>query len=248
MAKTTFVDVFLRIRNSKIFNASVVSVIIASALYAGVTSYNIPDDYQSILNVFDYGITIFFVIEIIIRLISEKSLLHFFKSGWNIFDFVIVMVSLVPVAGAETVFVARLLRIVRVLRVITVVPEFRRIIESIVKTIPRVGFVILLMFMFFYIWGAIGTLFFDHIDPSRWGNIGSSMLVLLQMATYDDWAAVMRDVVEVYPYAWIYFVSFLIINAFVLMNMVIGIIVDVMSEEAKKDFITEDSSEEDPLH
>ena len=94
----------------------------------------------------------------------------------------------------------------------------------------------------------IGTLFFDHIDPSRWGNIGSSMLVLLQMATYDDWAAVMMDVVEVYPYAWIYFVSFLIINAFVLMNMVIGIIVDVMSEEAKKDFITEDSSEEDPLH
>ena len=107
MAKTTFVDVFLRIRNSNIFNASVVSVIIASALYAGVTSYNIPDDYQFILNVFDYGITIFFVIEIIIRLISEKSLLHFFKSGWNIFDFVIVMVSLVPVAGAETDFVAR---------------------------------------------------------------------------------------------------------------------------------------------
>ena len=90
MAKTTFVDVFLRIRNSNIFNASVVSVIIASALYAGVTSYNIPDDYQFILNVFDYGITIFFVIEIIIRLISEKSLLNFFKSGWNIFDFVII--------------------------------------------------------------------------------------------------------------------------------------------------------------
>ena len=121
---------------------------------------------------------------------------------------------------------------------ITIVPEFRRIIDGLIKTIPRAGYIILLMSIFFYIWAAIGSLLFDDIDPSRWGNIGSAMLVLLQMITYDDWAAVMRDVLEVYPFAWIYFVSFLILNAFILFNMIIGIIVDVMAREAQAEHTT----------
>ena len=118
-------------------------------------------------------------------------------------------------------------------------PEFRRIIDGLIKTIPRAGYIILLMSIFFYIWAAIGSLLFDDIDPSRWGNIGSAMLVLLQMITYDDWAAVMRDVLEVYPFAWIYFVSFLILNAFILFNMIIGIIVDVMAKEAQAEHATQ---------
>lgn len=235
----SFVDFFLKIRNSKAFNTIVISVILASAFYAGVTTYDLPDTYEAALSFFDYSITVFFVIEILIRLMSEKRLVDFFKSGWNIFDFIIVTVSLIPVGGAETVFVARLLRIVRILRVITIVPEFRRIIDGLIKTIPRAGFIILLMSIFFYIWAAIGSLMFDEIDPSRWGNIGSAMLVLLQMITYDDWAAVMRDVLEVYPWAWIYFVSFLILNAFILFNMVIGIIVDVMAREAQAEHMAE---------
>ena len=97
---------------------------------------------------------------------------QFISDPWNDFDFVIVTVSLIPVGGAETVFVARLLRIVRILRVITIVPEFRRIIDGLIKTIPRAGYIILLMSIFFYIWAAIGSLLFDDIDPSRWGNIG----------------------------------------------------------------------------
>ena len=235
----SFVDFFLKIRNSKAFNTIVISVILASAFYAGVTTYDLPDTYEAALSFFDYSITVFFVIEILIRLMSEKRLVDFFKSGWNVFDFIIVTVSLIPVGGAETVFVARLLRIVRILRVITIVPEFRRIIDGLIKTIPRAGFIILLMSIFFYIWAAIGSLMFDEIDPSRWGNIGSAMLVLLQMITYDDWAAVMRDVLEVYPWAWIYFVSFLILNAFILFNMVIGIIVDVMAREAQAEHMAE---------
>ena len=228
-----FVDFFLKIRNSSIFNAIVIAVILASAFYSGVPTYDLPDDYEATLNFLDYGITIFFLVEILIRLMSEKPFYNFFKSGWNVFDFTIVAISLIPVGGAETVFVARLLRIVRILRVITIVPEFRRIIDGLVKTIPRVGFVVLLMFIFFYIWATIGSMLFNDIDPSRWGNVGSDMLVLLHLITYDDWAAVMGDVLEVYPYMWIYFVSFLILNGFILFNMVIGIIVDVMSREAQ---------------
>ena len=216
-----------------------ISVIIASALFAGVSSYNenIPADYAFLLQVFDYSITVFFTIEILIRIFAERSLVNFFKDGWNVFDFLIVSISLIPIGGAESVFVVRLLRIVRILRIITVVPAFRHIIDSLVKTIPRVGFIALLMFIFIYIWGALGTLFFDEIDPEHWGNIGVAMLTLVQVATYDDWGAIMWELIVVYPIAWIYFVSFIIVNAVVLLNMVIGVIVDVMTKESRDGFM-----------
>ena len=239
MAGTKIVNAFLKIRNSKFFNTLVISVIIASALYAGVSSYNenIPADYAFLLQVFDYSITVFFTVEILIRIFAERSLVNFFKDGWNVFDFLIVSVSLIPIGGAESVFVVRLLRIVRILRIITVVPAFRHIIDSLVKTIPRVGFIALLMFIFIYIWGALGTLFFDEIDPEHWGNIGVAMLTLVQVATYDDWGAIMWELIVVYPIAWIYFVSFIIVNAVVLLNMVIGVIVDVMTKESRDGFM-----------
>jgi voltage-gated sodium channel len=208
-------------------------------LFAGVSSYNenIPADYAFLLQVFDYSITVFFTVEILIRIFAERSLVNFFKDGWNVFDFLIVSISLIPIGGAESVFVVRLLRIVRILRIITVVPAFRHIIDSLVKTIPRVGFIALLMFIFIYIWGALGTLFFDEVDPEHWGNIGVAMLTLVQVATYDDWGAIMWELIVVYPIAWIYFVSFIIVNAVVLLNMVIGVIVDVMTKESRDGFM-----------
>ncbi len=242
MVDNRFVNQFLLVRNSRFFNTLVISVIIASALYAGVASYDIPPRYIYLLEFFDYGITLFFTVEIIIRIIAERSLIKFFKDGWNVFDFLIVAVSLIPVGGAESVFVARLLRIVRILRIITVIPAFRHIIEALIKTVPRVGFIALLMFMFIYVWGAIGALLFEEADPEHWENIGVAMLTLVQVATYDDWAAVMGNVIEVYPMAWLYFVSFIIINAVVLLNMVIGVIVDVMTTEAKDNFLPDDNN------
>ena len=226
---------FLIIRNSKVFKALVISVIFASALYAGVTSYDIPSQYSRLLTAFDYGITIFFTIEIIIRMLAEKSYFKFFKDGWNVFDFLILSISLIPVLGSETVFVARLLRIVRILRIITVVPAFRHIIDALIRTIPRVGFIALLMFIFIYIWAAIGTLLFETADPGRWENIGVAMLTLVQVATYDDWATIMYEVIDDYPLAWFYFVTFIVVNAVILLNMVIGVIVDVMTRETKEE-------------
>ena len=224
-----FVNFFLKIRNSKLFNGIVLTVILASAVYAGVSSYDLSPEYTIYLELFDYAITLFFLMEIIIRMISERSLVKFFSDGWNIFDFLIVTISLVPITNVESIFVARLLRVIRVLRIITVVPAFRHIIDSLVLTIPRVGFIALLMFIFMYVWGAIGTMFFGPIDPENWGNIGLALITLVQISTYDDWAAIMGNVIEVYPYAWIFFVSFIIINAVILLNMVIGVIVDVMT-------------------
>jgi len=240
MEGSKFVDQFLKIRNSKFFNTLVISVIIASALYAGVASYDIPSQYAYLLGIFDYTITIFFTIEILIRIIAERSLIKFFKGGWNVFDFLIVTISLIPVGGAESVFVARLLRIVRVLRIVTVIPAFRHIIEALIKTIPRVGFIALLMFIFIYIWAAVGTLFFEEADPDHWADIGVAMLTLVQVATYDDWAMILGLVIEDHPLAWFYFVTFIIVNAVVLLNMVIGVIVDVMTSETRDNFIPDE--------
>ncbi len=240
----SFVEFFLSIRNSRFFSGIVIAVIVASAVYAGVSSYDISPKYSAYLDLFDYAITLFFVIEILIRMISERSFVKFFKDGWNIFDFLIVTISLIPINNVESVFVARLLRIIRVLRIITVVPAFRHIIDSLVKSIPRVGFIALLMFIFMYVWGAIGTMFFGTVDPENWGNIGLALITLVQVATYDDWAAIMGNVIEVYPYAWIFFVSFIIINAVILLNMVIGVIVDVMIGGTGIDGLTR-SEEED---
>jgi voltage-gated sodium channel len=231
-ALNNFLDTFITIRNSRVFNVIVVTVILASAVYAGMSTYDLPSEYESVLDILDYSITVFFLIEILIRLLAERPFYHFFKSGWNIFDFIIISVSLIPMGGTETVFVARLLRLIRILRIITIIPDFKRIIDNLLETLPKVGYIILLMFIFFYIWATLGSILFSHIDPSRWGDVGKAMLVLLQMLTYDDWAAIMHEVMAVYPLAWIYFVSFLILNAFILFNMVIGIIVDVMMRQS----------------
>ena len=239
-----FIEFFLSIRNSKVFTGIVIAVIVASALYAGVSSYDISPEYTVYLDLFNYGITIFFVIEIIIRMISERSLAKFFSDGWNIFDFLIVTISLVPISNVESVFVARLLRVIRVLRIITVVPAFRHILDSLVKTIPRVGFIALLMFIFMYVWGAIGTMFFGPIDPAHWGNIGLALITLVQIATYDDWANIMGNITPIYPFAWMFFISFIMVNAVVLLNMVIGVIVDVMMTEQISSSLEQDSSEE----
>ena len=228
-------DYFLQIRNSRIFNIFAVSVIIMAALHAGAITYDLPGELESYLVFFDYAITIIFLIEILIRLLAEKSVLDFCKDGWNVFDFLIVTISLIPMDGNETILVARLLRIVRILRIITIMPQLKIIIDNLFKTLPKVGYVCLLMFVFFYIWAAIGSILFHHIDPERWGNIGTAMLLLLQMLTFDDWGAIMRDVVNVYPFAWTYFVSFLILNAFILFNMIVGIIVEAMSRHQEKD-------------
>ena len=241
---SSLVEFFLKIRNSNIFSGIVIAVIVASAIYAGVSSYDIPPEYTFYLDLFNYAITLFFLIEIIIRMISERSLIKFFSDGWNIFDFLIVTISLVPINNVESVFVARLLRIIRVLRIITVVPAFRHIIDSLIKTIPRVGFIALLMFIFMYVWGAIGTMFFGKVDPENWGNIGLALITLVQISTYDDWANIMGQVIDVYPYAWIFFVSFIIINAVILLNMVIGVIVDVMiSQTGINDALQQDKDD-----
>ena len=182
------------------------------------------------LSYLDYFITIFFVIEIIIRIFAEKRFIDFFRSSWNLFDFIIVAVSLIPIESIDAVLLARLVRVFRLLRIVSFVPQFRVLIESFLTAVPRVGYIILFMFVEFYIFAAIGSILFADISPIHWGNVGLSMLTLFQTATLEGWPDLMYQSLEVQRYSWIFFVVFIMLNALVFMNMIIGVIIDVIIE------------------
>lgn len=222
-----------RLRSNKFFETVVIAIIVLSALMIGARTYDEVSSFEQWLMYLDVAVTVFFLVELLIRMAAERNLLNFFKKGWNVFDFLIVTASLIPMDESEMVLLARLLRIFRVLRLVSMIPELRLLLVALVKSIPRMGYVVLLMFIIFYIYGAIGSFLFHNVNEDLWGNIALAMLTLFQVATFESWAtAVLYPVMEVYPYAWIYFLTFIFLNAFVFLNMMIGIVLDVMQKES----------------
>ncbi|MDX5435038.1 MAG: ion transporter [Halomonas sp.] len=230
----TWRERFERLRANKIFELTVIAIIVLSALLIGAKTYEEEvSPFQEWLLLLDVGVTVFFLVEILIRMAAEKRLRDFFRRGWNIFDFLIVTASLIPMEDSEMVLLARLLRIFRVLRLVSMIPELRMLIAALFKSIPRMGYVALLMFIIFYIYAAIGSFLFSDVDERLWGNISLAMLTLFQVATFESWAtAVLYPTMEHYPYAWIFFLTFIFLNAFIFLNMMIGIVLDVMQKES----------------
>ncbi len=227
-------DRFERLRTNKAFELTVITIIVVSALLIGAKTYEEEvSRFQEVMLWLDVAVTVFFLVEILIRMAAEKRLRDFFRKGWNIFDFIIVTASLIPMDDSEMVLLERLLRIFRVLRLVSMIPELRLLIAALFKSIPRMGYVALLMFIIFYIYGAIGSFLFASVDEQLWGNISLAMLTLFQVATFESWAtAVLYPTMEHYPYAWIYFLTFIFLNAFIFLNMMIGIVLDVMQKES----------------
>ncbi|MFQ3787793.1 ion transporter [Halomonas sp. A29] len=229
----TWRDRFERLRANKFFELTVIAIIVLSALLIGARTYEEVSRFQQWLRVLDVAVTVFFLVEILIRMAAERRLLDFFKKGWNVFDFLIVTASLIPMDDSEMVLLARLLRIFRVLRLVSMIPELRMLMAALFKSIPRMGYVALLMFIIFYIYAAIGSFLFNDVDERLWGNISLAMLTLFQVATFESWAtAVLYPTMEHYPYAWIFFLTFIFLNAFIFLNMMIGIVLDVMQKES----------------
>ncbi len=223
-----------RLRENKIFETFVILVIIISALVIGVKTYAISPTAHKVLTVLDIAVTAIFLFEIIIRMMSERNLFRFFSKAWNVFDFIIVVASIIPVENGEAAMLGRLLRIFRVLRLISIVPELRVLLAAFVTAIPRMGYVSLLMFIFFYIYAAMGSIFFANINPVLWDNITISMLTLFRIATFEDWTDVMYETMEVYPFSWLYYLTFIFIVAFVFLNMMIGIVLETLQKEHQK--------------
>lgn len=245
----TWRDRFERLRAHKAFELTVITIIVVSALLIGAKTYEETSRFQQALLVMDVAVTVFFLVEILIRMAAEKRLRDFFQRGWNVFDFLIVTASLVPLDDSEMVLLARLLRIFRVLRLVSMIPELRMLIAALFKSIPRMGYVALLMFIIFYIYGAIGSFLFASVDEQLWGNISLAMLTLFQVATFESWAtAVLYPTMEHYPYAWIYFLTFIFLNAFIFLNMMIGIVLDVMQKESVQIELESGTGEAAELH
>ncbi len=241
----SFQDKLELLRHKRLFEIVVVSVILFSALVSGLKTYEIPSQILRMMDWLDYAITLFFVLEISVRFLAESNKRDFFKSGWNVFDTIIVSVSLIPVSDSELVYIARLIRIFRVLRMVSVIPELRHLLNSLLKALPQLGYVALMMFIIVYIFAAIGSTLFASVNEFLWGDIAVSMLTLFRVMTFEDWTDVMYETMAVYPLSWVYYLIFIFLNTFAFLNMLIGIVVNVMEqeraeerEEAHKDDMT----------
>lgn len=219
-----------KVDNSKIFQGLVIGVILLSALMIGANTHNLSENAVAVLSILDIAVTVFFAFEIVIRFLACSDKKSFFKSGWNIFDTVIVIGSLIPTGGSG-VLLARLLRVFRVLRLVSMVPELRLLINALIKAIPRMGYIALLMFVIFYIYAAIGSMLFESINEVLWGDVSISMLTLFRVATFEDWTDVMYETMAVHPISWIYYLSFIFLTAFIFLNMMVGTVLEVMGQE-----------------
>ena len=224
---------FFKLQQSSIFQFLVIFIIILNAITLGINTYEINNFIKKIIELLDYAITIFFVIEILIRYIGEPKKINFFKNGWNVFDSLIVLISLIPIPNSSSYLLLRLLRIFRVLRIISVVPELKKIIEALIDSIKRVFYVSLLLFIILYVYATIGSILFSEDMPSRWSDVGIALITLFQVLTLSSWEQVMLPLQEIYWWAWLYFFSFIIICAITMLNLLIAVLVDVVINQKK---------------
>ena len=234
------------LHDNKLFQVTVIVIIVLSALVIGANTYDVSDTGKRVLKVLDLSVTVFFLIEILIRISASKGLKNFFRGGWNVFDFIIVTMSLIPIEGSQMVILGRLLRVLRVLRLISFIPELRILLNALVKAIPRMAYVAVFLFVIFYIYGAFGSFLFEGINPQLWGDISISMLTLFRVVTFEDWTDVMYETMAVYPLSWIYYLTFIFFAAFVFLNMMIGIVVDLIQREHAS-YNLEHEEEEDSI-
>ncbi len=218
------------------FHNFVIVVILVNGVVLGIeTVKGLDPTTMEVLHMIDKLCLSIFVIELLMKLLVY--LLSFFKQGWNIFDFVIVGVALIPATGQLSIL--RAFRIFRVLRLITTVDSIRRVVAGMLIAIPGVGSVGGLLLIFFYIGAVISTTLFGEQFPQWFGHLGSSMYSLFQIMTLESWSmGIVRPVMDVYPYAWLFFIPFIMVTTFMVLNLFIGIIVDALATVKEQDQAT----------
>lgn len=217
---------------SSLFQNAITVVIVVNAIVLGLeTSTTVMDAMGGLLKALDKIALAIFVVELLMKLAVYR--LRFFTSAWNVFDFVIVSVTLIP--ANEGVSVLRALRILRALRLVSAVPSMRKVVQALLRAIPGMGSVVMLLSLVFYIAAVMATKLFGEAFPDWFGTLGESTYSLFQIMTLESWSmGIVRPVMEVYPYAWVFFVVFILLTTFAVLNLFIAIIVDAMSEEQKE--------------
>jgi len=206
----------------------IVAVILVNAVILGMeTSKELMQSHGFWLVLADKICLGIFIIELSCKILAFRSL--FWRNGWNLFDFAVVAIALVPGTGVWAVL--RSLRVLRVLRLLTVVPQLRKVVAAFLHSIPGLTGVMAVMAIFFFTAGVLATKLFGDAFPDWFGSLGASLYSLFQIMTLESWSmGIVRPVMEVYPWAWAFFVPFIIIATFTILNLFIGIIVSTMTE------------------
>jgi voltage-gated sodium channel len=220
-----------RIADSAWFQGTIITAILLNALVIGLETYDsIADAHGTLLHTLNDVFLGVFTVEVAIRIAAYgRRPLDFFRSGWNVFDFVVVALAYLPWIR-ESVTLLRLARILRVARLLSVIPGLRIVILGIARSLAPIGSMAALTFFVVYIYGVLGWLLYADHDPERFGNIGRALLTLFQILTLEGWNEVLDKQMELSSWAWVYFVSFVLIGTFVVLNVVIAIIVNSMDE------------------
>jgi len=220
-------DLLKRLVESDAFQHFVIAVIVINAITLGLeTSPAATAAAGGLLHFLDRAALMVFVTELAIKLIVYRH--NFFRSGWNVFDFIIVGITVVPVG--ENVSVLRALRILRALRLVSVVPSMRKVVGALLRAVPGMMSVLTLLLLVFYISAVMSTKLFGASFPDWFGSLGASFFTLFQVMTLESWSmGIVRPVMELHPYTWLFFITFILLTTFAVLNLFIAIVVDAMS-------------------
>lgn len=233
---------------SKLFQNFIITLIIINGITMGLeTSKTVMNSVGTFINIFDKFVITIFTIEVALRIYAHR--LSFFKDPWSLFDFFIVAISLMPTSGGFAVL--RILRVLRLFRLITVVPQMRKIVAALISVIPGMLSIVGLMTLIFYVFAIMATNLYSDSFPHWFGTLGESFYTLFQVMTLESWSmGIVRPIMEVHPLAWTFFVPFIFVATFVMINLVIAIIVDAMAilkEEEEKEIVEEVQLSENEL-
>ena len=242
----SFFKIAQNITTSRTFNVFIFSLITFSALLTGIETYpDIASKYHDLIVLLDRLIITCFVIEIGLKIIAkEKKPWLFFSDPWNLFDFIIVAVCLIPSDDTHYFAVFRVLRVLRILRMITFLPKLRLLIGALLKSVPSMGYVVMLIAILFYVYAIVGVFIFGATDPLHFGDLHHTMVTLFKVLTLEGWTDIMNthilgpaseghlQIVSFWPF--LYFASFILIGAMIIMNLFIGVIMNSMEESQKE--------------
>jgi len=202
-----------------------VAIVVNAVTLGLATSRTVMDLHGETLKIFDHVLIAFFVIEMALKITAYG--IGFFRSPWNVFDLLIVSISVIP--AGENLTVLRGLRVIRALRILSVVPQMRGVIKALLDALPGMGAVILLLMIVYYVFGVMATLLYGDTFPQWFGTLGESLYSLFQIMTLESWSmGIVRPVMEEHPNAWVFFVPFIIVTSFAVLNLFIGLLVTTL--------------------
>jgi voltage-gated sodium channel len=210
----------------------IMTLIIINAITLGLqTSKTVMASYGPILELFDDIIVWVFVIEVSTRIIVHRT--AFFKDPWSVFDFVVVAISIIP--ASQTFSVLRALRILRALRLITAIPTLKAVVAGLLAALPGMGSIVLLIGLLYYVFAVIAVKLYGPEFPELFGTLGKSFFTLFTVMTLEGWVdGVVKPIMEKFPRAWIFFITFIVVTTFMVLNLFIGVVVNAMQEEHAK--------------